>query len=226
MGSRRTSESCRTSRRGSPSRGCACLFQTCRGTGVLTVLFPTSVPVGSAGENLVRELTVRGLLDPERTILVGHSLGGAIALRVASRVPVAGVIAISPAPMRTIVGVAPEMMPFHDFGALPAHSLVMSAAWEPERIRAGAKDLVPTPGDGTSEYVVIPRSTHVSILFDGTAMSSERNWAARVLHLESQLTLPSHRGLLGFLAGFAGILLLAGPFLRETLQSKNARRHH
>jgi pimeloyl-ACP methyl ester carboxylesterase len=171
-------------------------------------------------ENLVRELIARGLLDPERTILAGHSLGGAIALRVASRVPVAGVIAISPAPMRPIPGVSPEMMPFHDFGALPSHSLLMSAAWEPEKVRAAVKSLLPTPGDGTSEYVVIPRSTHVSILFDGTAMSSTQNWAARVLLLESRPTLPSHRGLLGFFSGFAGILLLAGPFLRETLQSK------
>jgi pimeloyl-ACP methyl ester carboxylesterase len=171
-------------------------------------------------ENLVRELLARGLLDPERTILAGHSLGGAIALRVASRLPVAGVIAISPAPMRPIRGVSPEMMPFHDFVSLPAHALVMSAAWESERIRGGAKDLVPTPGDGTSEYVVIPRSTHVSILFDGTAMSAAENWAARVLRLESQPTLATHRGLLGFLAGFTGILLLAGPFLRETLLSK------
>jgi pimeloyl-ACP methyl ester carboxylesterase len=171
-------------------------------------------------ENLVRELTARGLLNPERTILAGHSLGGAIALRVASRVPVAGVIAISPAPMRPIRGISPEMMPFHEFGTLPPHSLVMSAAWEPQRIRDGAKDLVPSPGDGTGEYVVIPRSTHVSILFDGAAMSSAQNWAARVLHLESKPTLPSRRGLLGFLAGFVGILLLAGPFLRETLQSK------
>lgn len=171
-------------------------------------------------ENLVRELTARGLLNPERTILAGHSLGGAIALRVASHVPVAGVIAISPAPMRPIRGISPEMMPFHEFGTLPAHSLVMSAAWESERIREGANGLVPSPGDGTNEYVVIPRSTHVSILFDGAAMSSAQNWAARVLHLESKPILPSRQGLLGFLAGFAGILLLAGPFLRETLQSK------
>src|SRR5271168_323988 len=71
-------------------------------------------------ENLVRELIARGLLDPERTILAGHSLGGAIALRIASRVPVAGVVAFSPAPMRPIPGVSTEMMPFQDFGALPA----------------------------------------------------------------------------------------------------------
>jgi pimeloyl-ACP methyl ester carboxylesterase len=171
-------------------------------------------------ENLVRELVARGLLDPERTILAGHSLGGALALRVAGRLPVGGVIAISPAPMRPIRGISPEMMPFHEFGAPPAHSLVMSAAWESERIRGGARDLLPTPGDGTSEYIVIPRSTHVSILFDSTAMSDAQNWAVRVLHLESKPTLPTRRGILGFFAGFLGILLLAGPFLREVFESK------
>lgn len=172
------------------------------------------------GANLVSELIARGLLNPERTILAGHSLGGAIALRVASRVPVAGVIAISPAPMQPLPGVSPEMLPFHEFGALPAHSLVMSAAWESERIRDGAKGLVSSPGDGTSQYVVIPHATHVSILFDRTAMSNAQNWAAGVLHLESPSSLPTQRGLLGFMVGFAGILLLSGPFLRETLESK------
>jgi len=171
-------------------------------------------------ENLVRELVARGLLDPERAMLAGHSLGGAIALRVARRVPVDGVIAISPAPMLPIRGISPEMMPFHEFGTPPAHSLVMSAAWESERIRGAARDLVPTPGDGTSEYIVIPRSTHVSILFDGRAMSDAQDWAVRVLHLESKATLPSRRAILGFFAGFLGIVLLAGPFLRETLESK------
>jgi pimeloyl-ACP methyl ester carboxylesterase len=171
-------------------------------------------------QNLVGELTARGLLDPERTILAGHSLGGAIALRVASHRPVAGVIAIAPAPMRPVPGVSPEMMPFHEFGALPAHSLIMSASSEPQRILEATKDLVPVPSQVPSEYVVIPRSTHVGILFSQEAMATAQNWAARVLRLESRATRPSRRGVLGFFAGFAGILLLAGPFLRETLQSK------
>lgn len=171
-------------------------------------------------ENLVRELIARGLLDPEKTILAGHSLGGADALRVASRIPVAGVVAISPAPMRPTPGISPEMLPFSEFGALPSNSLVVSGAWEPKQIRTAAKNLVPIPGDGTSQYVVIPHATHVSLLFNGMAMSIAEKWAARVLHLKEPPTLPSQRGVLGFLAGFAGILILAGPFLRETLQTK------
>jgi pimeloyl-ACP methyl ester carboxylesterase len=171
-------------------------------------------------ENLVRELIARGLLDPEKTILAGHSLGGADALRVASHIPVAGVIAISPAPMRPTPGISPEMLPFSEFGALPSNSLVMSGAWEPKQIRTAAKNLVPIPGDGTSRYVLIPHATHVSLLLSGTALSMAENWAGQVLHLKEPPTLPSHRGVLGFLAGLAGILILAGPFLRETLQPK------
>ena len=171
-------------------------------------------------QNLVRELIARGLLDPEKTILAGHSLGGAIALRVASTVPVAAVIAISPAPMRPIRGVAPELMPFHGFATLPPHSLVMSASGDPSQIRDGSRDLVPASGDGSSQYSVIPHSSHTSILFDPAAVSSAQNWAVRVLHLPSQSRVPSRKGLLGFLAGLIGILLLAGPFLRETLQGK------
>ena len=52
------------------------------------------------GEALLRELLARGVIRADRTILAGHSMGGAIALRIASRVSVAGVIAISPAPMQ------------------------------------------------------------------------------------------------------------------------------
>jgi alpha-beta hydrolase superfamily lysophospholipase len=45
-------------------------------------------------DSLVHELIARGAIDPARTILAGHSMGGAIAVRVGSRVPVAGVIAV------------------------------------------------------------------------------------------------------------------------------------
>ena len=174
-------------------------------------------------ENLLGELVARGLVDPERTILAGHSMGGAIALRVGSREPVAGVVAISPAPMRPIPGLPPETMPFHDFGRIPAHSLAMYGSWEPGNISKAAKELVPS-ADATSEYLLIPRATHVSILFDGEAMSAAQNWAASVLHIEGRQGLPSHRSIAGFLLGLAGILTLTGPFLREILENKKQAR--
>src|SRR5713101_4074542 len=99
------------------------------------------------GEALVRELLSRGAIAADRTILVGHSMGGAIAVRIASRVPVAGLITISPAPMRATHGVSPEKLLFRDPPQLLPHSLVI----------------------------------------------------------------------VGSLAGFAGLLLIAGPFLREAV---------
>lgn len=170
-------------------------------------------------ENLVRELLGRGLIDPERTILAGHSLGGAIALRVASRFPVAGVVAISPAPMHPIRGLPPEVIPFSNFGATPANSLVLTGTAEPSNLRGAAKDLIAGASDGSGRYEEISHASHVSILFDARAMSAAQDWAIHVLHLHSNAKSPSHRPILGFFCGLAGILLLAGPFLRELLQA-------
>src|SRR6266478_4433758 len=133
------------------------------------------------GEALLRELLSRGAVDPARTILAGHSMGGAIGERVASRVPVAGLIAISPAPMR-----------------------------------GNAADVVASRGEGTVKYIEIPGASHVSVLFSSIAMRASQDWSAQVLHLPPTRVLPSHRPLIGALAGFVGILMIAGPFLRET----------
>lgn len=169
------------------------------------------------GEALVRELLARGAITPERTILAGHSMGGAIAARIASRVSVAGVIAISPAPMRAAHGVSAEKLLFHDLPALPPHSLVMSGAIELESMRGNAADLVASRKDGSARYLEIPAATHVSILFGSAAMRAAQEWSAQVLNLPLSGTLPSHRPLIGALAGFAGLLLIAGPFLREAV---------
>jgi pimeloyl-ACP methyl ester carboxylesterase len=169
------------------------------------------------GEALVRELLARGAITPERTILAGHSMGGAIAVRIASRVPLAGVIAISPAPMRAAHGVSAEKLLFNDPPALAPHSLVMSGAIELESMRGNAADLVASSKDGTTKHVEIPGATHVSILFNSAAMRALQEWSAQTLQLSSSRTLPSHRPLVGALAGFAGLLLIAGPFLREAV---------
>jgi pimeloyl-ACP methyl ester carboxylesterase len=171
-------------------------------------------------EALLRELIARGLVDPQHSLLAGHSMGGAIALRVASQMPVGGVIAISPAPMRLVPGLSPEMIPFPNLEKLPTKSLVMNGAWEPGSVRAAARELLSGPGDGTSRYVVVPHATHVSILFDSTTIREVQEWASQALHLDSHPTVPSHRGLVGFWVGFVGLVILAGPFLRETLQRK------
>jgi len=88
------------------------------------------------GESLVRELLSRAVIDAHRTILAGHSMGGAIGERVASRVPVAGLIAISPAPMRAGHGVTAEKLLFNDPPDLPPNSLVIVGSLELESMRA------------------------------------------------------------------------------------------
>jgi pimeloyl-ACP methyl ester carboxylesterase len=167
------------------------------------------------GEALLRELLSRGVIDPNRTILAGHSMGGAIAERIASRVQIAGLIAISPAPMRVAHGVTAEKLLFRDPPELPPNSLVMVGSLELGSMRGNAADLASSRSNATSKYLEIPGASHVSVLFNSVAMLSAQEWSAQVLHLPLTAALPSHRSLIGALGGFAGILLIAGPFLRE-----------
>src|SRR2546427_7115527 len=167
------------------------------------------------GEALLRELLARGMISANRTILAGHSMGGAIAERIAACVPVAGLIAISPAPMRAAHGLTGEKLLFSDPPELPSHSLVMVGWLEFESMRRNAADLVAARNNATTSYLEIRGATHVSILFSSAAMRSSQGWAAYVLNLPPTAALPSHRPLIGALAGFMGILLIAGPFLRE-----------
>jgi pimeloyl-ACP methyl ester carboxylesterase len=178
--------------------------------------------VEQCGEALLRELLSRAMISPDRTILAGHSMGGAIAERIAARVPVAGLIAISPAPMRARHGVTAEKVIFSDPPDLPPHSLVMAGSLELESMRRNAADLVGSRNDGTVKYLEVPGATHVSILFSGVTMRAAQGWSAQVLHSPSTAALPSHRPVVGALAGFAGILLIAGPFLREAT-GKNSK---
>jgi len=172
------------------------------------------------GEALLRELLARGVIRADRTILAGHSMGGAIALRIASRVPVAGVIAISPAPMQAAHGARPEMLLFKDSPPLPAHSLVISGSLEPESMRGNGADLLASSRDGSSKYVEMPGATHVSVLFSAATVQASQEWSAQILHLIPTTRLPSHGPLLGALAGFLGLLLITGPFLREAAGRK------
>jgi alpha-beta hydrolase superfamily lysophospholipase len=179
-------------------------------------------------ESLVHELRARELAPPESTLLVGHSMGGAIAIRVAARVPVAGVIAISPAPMRAAHGVAADTLLYNDPPALPPNTEVISGGWEFDAMRGNAADLLQASRDVHAKFVVIPRATHASLLSSAAALRVMQAWAAEVLHFSNDNAtrdaLPSRLPTLGSLLGFAGLLLVAGPFLREAAGTTPARR--
>jgi hypothetical protein len=93
---------------------------------------------------------------------------------------------------------------------------VMAGSLELESMRANAADLVASRSDRTAKYMEIPGASHVSVLFNSAAMRTSQEWSAQILNLPATAALPSHRPLIGALAGFVGILLIAGPFLRET----------
>ena len=170
----------------------------------------------SCASALVQELSARRAIDPRRTMLAGHSMGGAIAVRVASHIGVAGVIAISPAPMRAAHGVPGDMLPYNNQPPVPPHTLAMSAAFEPLGIRELTRDLIAGDSSGTGKYLFLPRATHVSVLFDQRVVHASQDWIGETLHFPVELSAPSYAPLVGSLAGLVGILLLAGPFVRET----------
>jgi pimeloyl-ACP methyl ester carboxylesterase len=165
--------------------------------------------------SLVRGLAARGLLVPERTILAGHSMGGAIALRIAERVRPAGVIAISPAPMQEAHGVITENLLFHGLPQMVPNTRILVGQLEAKSFVDNAADFAERGGDSSVQFTVVPRNTHVSMLFSPTVARESQAWAAKVLALPGEARLPSRGNLAGCILGLVGLLLLSGPFLRE-----------
>src|SRR5215470_4148663 len=175
------------------------------------------------GEAFVRELIARHAIVPELTILAGHSMGGAVALRVSAKVPVAGVIAISPAPMRTARLISKEMVFFSDDPPLAKNSLLVTGSAEPLQFAELAQAKVTESKDPSSAYVRIPYASHVSILFDNDLLTEMRKWNKKVLGTDPEVIRASHKPLYGFLCGIIGLILLCVPFIAEVSGSADAK---
>jgi pimeloyl-ACP methyl ester carboxylesterase len=171
----------------------------------------------SCAASLVSELIDRRAIVPQRTILAGHSMGGAIAMRIASRFQVAGIIAVSPAPQHSGHGVGEDMLPFRGSVPPPKRTLAIRGAWEPSSVRALDRDYLESALDSTSEYRLIPSATHVSLLFDSDVARADREWIARVLDTSPEAMTPSRAAVFGVIVGLAGLCVLVVPFLIETV---------
>jgi len=175
----------------------------------------TAANAEDCGRSLLRGLSARGLIVPDRTILAGHSMGGAIALRLAPEFRPAGVIALSPAPMQAKHGVSPDKLLFQNPPHILPNTLITAGQFEPQGLAANAADLVAGTNDPSIQFHSLPGQSHVSALFSPGVARMTQAWAARALNMSNPAQVPSLLYLGGGLLGFLGILLLSGPFLRE-----------
>lgn len=168
----------------------------------------------------VASLIRTGQIDPRTAILLGHSLGGAIAIRMADVEPMAATVVISPAPL-----ILPQR--------IPSNLLVFSAQFDIGPIREQAKSLADAAG-GTRVQAEdfaekrafqsqrVPLASHTTIIFDRTVAHQAELWSMQALSpnipkatLSLNLDLATYgifnggrKRLAGSILGMLGILLL------------------
>ena len=171
---------------------------------------------------LVLHLQSTGEISPFSTLLAGHSMGGAIAIRIADHFPAAGTLAISPAPMIPTLRVPAGLLFFSLPARLPGNLLVLRGGLEPEFATEGDRALIKIANEGRlgsglrsdsligrpAQFALIPRATHTGILFDPSMWGQSAAWARDTLHLLPGRRLKVHAPALGGLFGLAGIFLL------------------
>jgi pimeloyl-ACP methyl ester carboxylesterase len=123
----------------------------------------------------VSELAKVHLIRLQATVLVGHSLGGAIAVRLSDQWPGSvATIALAPAPM---------IMPRH----VPANLLIIAPQLDVPQLQAAARDLLQAAGgvrDAREDFAAhravgflrLPLALHGSILFDSRATNAMARW--------------------------------------------------
>ncbi len=178
-------------------------------------------------EESIASLARSGQIEMNRTVFVGHSLGGAIAVRLADQFPdAAGTIALSPAPL-----VLPRR--------IPANLLIVSAQFDPPQLVSAAKQLLSSAGGPrTAEadfqqrravgFLRVPWEMHSSVLLQSRATSAAEDWAVQALGIPARGPVTRHEGLalLGCVIALVGLLLpfpLAATLVCRVFGSRSAR---
>jgi pimeloyl-ACP methyl ester carboxylesterase len=178
----------------------------------------------------VESLSRSGKIDPSKTILLGHSMGAAIAIAMADHIPVSGTIALSPAPM-----VLPQRM--------PSNLLVFSGQYELAILHRAAEALLHASGGTRArpedfaqkrafDLRYVTGGTHTSLIMDRNVAHQSERWIMQclfpeippetlALNLDLAPYAVANKGrhrLAGSVLGLIGILLLF-PFCATLLAS-------
>lgn len=171
-----------------------------------------------AGE-LLATLEQRGDIALDRTVLVGHSMGAGIAIRLADLYPTAATISVSTAMRQPLPGKPSHMVPLDLPRRMPVNLLLVTGAYDlPMAKEAALRILRAAEGQRSSardfaerravRWVNVPYATHTSLIVDGRVLRLADQWARQALPGGSLY----HRGpntlFLAGLSGLAGLILL------------------
>ncbi len=168
---------------------------------------------------LLNDLVERGEINPDQTVLVGHSLGAVISIRMADRLPTAATIAISPPPMVPTALRLPGSPNFALPRRMPVNLLVLVGGWEPALAHLADQALLRAAGGErpqaedfeqrrAAKLAVIPAATHTSLVFDPRAKGRMVDWTRRALNLRTVESQPLGSPVIGSVLGLVGLTLL------------------
>ena len=168
-------------------------------------------------EKALAQAGQRGLGDPGRVAILGHSMGSGVALRFGQQRPeTAAVIAISPVAQ----AVTPD---------LPHNLLLMAGALEPAflanaqaRLAEAGGDpagLVGDPALGTARKLrIISNVEHLSILFAPAAHQAARDWLDAAFDPQADAQRYTDLRLMWYLLGIGGALLMGAALARYIVE--------
>ena len=161
-----------------------------------------------------------GEIRLQRTVLIGHSMGGALAIRMADYFPTAATIAISPAPMIRAGRMPPGAILMNPPRRMPINLLILMGQFDFPYSRESAELLMRMGGGQRSQsedfqqqralqLVTVPRATHTSLIFNIPADSALVGWlqAAEPEYVRYRVVRAIKPELWGVL-GLFGLLLL------------------
>ncbi len=185
---------------------------------------------------VIESLEQNKLIQLDRTVLIGHSMGGALAIRLADYFPTAATIAISPAPMvRTASFPSGAVIPFAPPRRLPGNLLIFTGQFDIPFMSPAASKLVEMAGGERKDaedfrqrravqWVRTPHATHTSLIYSEEVATACNKW--REMALPTEYTTPffppdslawsAAMGLLGLLIAFPSVASLVAKALRAS----------